>query len=133
MYWACDRSLRSPFSASIADMTPADLAPFGSQQAAQHPQTCERELQMQLIEPPHQRKVCIRHRRRFVVDAAPADAEERRLLRQRKPGVTVDHRFALGNPALPSARSKKLLPALVAPCGIETGHRYTAPRKGAAD
>src|SRR5262249_36128693 len=58
-------------------------------------------------EPPHQRKVCIRHRRRFVVDAAPADAEERRLLRQRKPVVTVDHRFALGNPALPSARSKK--------------------------
>src|SRR5262249_53057858 len=89
------------------DMTPADLAPFGSQQAAQHPRACERELQMQLAEPPHQRKVCGRHRRRFVVDAAPADAEERCLLRQRKPVGTVDHRFALGNPALPSARSKK--------------------------
>src|SRR5260370_29571795 len=89
------------------DMTPADLAPLGSQQAAQHTRTCERELQMQLVEPTHQRKVCGRHRRRLVVDAAPADAEERRLLRQRKPVVTVDHRFALGNPALPSARSKK--------------------------
>src|SRR5262249_57974197 len=89
------------------EMTPADLAPFGSQQAAQHPRTCERELQVQLVEPPHQRKVRIRYRRRFVVDATSADAEERRLLRQRKPVVTVDHRFALGNPALPSARSKK--------------------------
>jgi hypothetical protein len=91
-----------------ADMMPADLAAFGGQQqATQNPRTCERELQMQLIEPPHQRKVCIRHRRRFVVDAAQAGAEERRLLRQRKPVVAVDHRFALGNPALPSARSKK--------------------------
>jgi hypothetical protein len=44
---------------------------------------------------------------RFIVDAASADAEERRLLRQRKPVVAVDRRFALGNPALPSARSKK--------------------------
>src|SRR5712672_2609127 len=89
------------------DMTPADLAPLGSQQAAHHPRTCERELQMQLVEPPHQRKVRIRYWYRFVVDAASAEAEERRLLRQRKPVVTVDHRFALGHPALPSARSKK--------------------------
>jgi len=65
-------------------MTPADLAPLGSQQAAQHPRTCERELQMQLVEPPHQRKVRIRYGHRFVVDAASAEAEERRLLRQRK-------------------------------------------------
>jgi hypothetical protein len=82
-------------------------SPLGSQQAAQHPRTCERELQVQLVEPPHQRKVCIRYWRRFVVDAASADAEERCLLGQCKPVVTVDHRFALGHPALPSARSKK--------------------------
>src|SRR6266446_10245915 len=62
---------------------------------------------MQFVEPPHRREVCGRHRRWFVVDAASADAEERCLLRQRKLVVTVDHRFALGNAALPSARSKK--------------------------
>src|SRR5260370_2199471 len=89
------------------DRTPAALAPLGSQRAAQHPRTCERDLQVQLVEPPHQRKVRIRYWYRFVVDAASADAEERRLLRQRKSVVTVDHRFALGNPALPSAPSKK--------------------------
>src|SRR5215468_423615 len=89
------------------DVTPAHLASLGSQQAAQHPRTCERELQMQLVEPPHQCKVGIRHWYRFVVDAASAEAEECRLLRQRKSVVTVDHRFALGHPALPSARSKK--------------------------
>src|SRR5260370_28500071 len=89
------------------DRTPAALAPHGSQQAAQHPRTWEGDPQVQLVEPPHQRKVRIRYWYRFVVDAASADAEERRLLRQRKSVVTVDHRFALGNPALPSARSKK--------------------------
>src|SRR5260370_25888578 len=62
---------------------------------------------MKVVGAAHQRKVCGGHRRRFVVDAAPADAEERRRLRQREPVVTVDHRFALGTPALPSARSKK--------------------------
>jgi hypothetical protein len=35
--------------------------------------------------------------------------------------LTVDHRFALSNPALVSAPSKKLSTALRAPCGIETG------------
>jgi hypothetical protein len=59
-------------------MTTADLAPLGSQQAAQHPRTCERELQVQLVQPPHQRKVRIRHRRWFVVDAASTDAEDAR-------------------------------------------------------
>jgi hypothetical protein len=34
--------------------------------------------------------------------------------------LTVDHRFALSNPALVSAPSKKLCAALRAPCGIET-------------
>ncbi|MET4391504.1 hypothetical protein ABIB73_007295, partial [Bradyrhizobium sp. F1.4.3] len=33
--------------------------------------------------------------------------------------LAVDHRFALSNPALVSAPSKKLISALHAPCGIE--------------
>jgi hypothetical protein len=38
-------------------MTTADLAPFGSQRASQHPRSCEGELQMQSVEAPHDRKV----------------------------------------------------------------------------
>jgi hypothetical protein len=35
----------------------------------------------------------------------------------------VDHRFALSNPALVSAPSKKLISAVRAPCGLETEGR----------
>jgi len=35
----------------------ADLAPLGSQQAAQHPRAGEGELQMQLVDPPHDGEV----------------------------------------------------------------------------
>ena len=35
-------------------MPAAELAPLGSQQASQHPRASEGELQMQLVEAPHQ-------------------------------------------------------------------------------
>jgi hypothetical protein len=47
--------------------------------------------------------------------------------------LAVDHRFALSNPALVSAPSKKLISALLAPCGIETHLSLHCGRKGAAD
>jgi len=64
-------------------MTPADLAPLGSQQAAQHPTPSEGELQMQSVETPHDRKVGLRNRPRQIVDAATADTQNLRLLRDR--------------------------------------------------
>jgi hypothetical protein len=75
---------------------------------------------MQLVETPHDREVALRHRTRQIVDAAAADAQNLRLLGDRQIVLTVDHRFALSNPALVSAPSKKLISALLAPCGIET-------------
>ena len=48
------------------------------------------------------------------------DAQNLRLLGDRQIVLTVDHRFALSNPALLSAASKKLISALRAPCGVET-------------
>ena len=104
-------------------MPTADLAPLGSQQASQHPRTGEGELQMQPVETPHDRDIGVRHRARQVVDAATADAQNLRLLGDRQIVLTVDHRFALSNPALVSAPSKKLCAALRAPCGIETSRR----------
>ena len=88
-------------------VTTADLAPLGSQQASQHPRTGERELQMQSVETTHHFQVDRRYRPWQVVDAATADAQNLCLLGDRQIVLTVDHRFALGNPALLSARSKK--------------------------
>jgi hypothetical protein len=60
---------------------------------------------------------------RQVIDAAPADPQNFSLPGDRQIVLTVDHRFALSNPALVSAPSKKLCAALRSPCGIETGRR----------
>ena len=78
---------------------------------------------MQSVETPHGRQVGFRHRPRQVVDAAAADAQNLGLLDDWQIVGAVDHRFALSNPALVSAPSKKLCTALRAPCGIETGRR----------
>src|SRR5215207_6233032 len=96
---------------------PADLAPLQSQQAAQHTRTGEGILQVQPIETLHDGEIGFRHRTRQVIDAAPADPQSLSLLGDRQIVLTVDHRFALSNPALVSAPSKKLSAALRAPCG----------------
>ena len=78
---------------------------------------------MQPVEPSHDREVGFRHRARQIIDTATADAQNLCLLGDRQIVLTVDHRFALNKPALPSAPSKKLTTALHAPCGIETSSR----------
>jgi hypothetical protein len=103
-------------------MTTADLAPFGGQQISQHPRTGERKLQMQFVDPPHNRKIARRDRPRQVIDAATTDVQRFRLLANRQIVRTVDHRFALNRPALLSAPSKKLSWRCAPPVGIETGH-----------
>src|SRR5207253_10130460 len=87
----------------------------GSQQDSQHPRAREGKLQMQLVDPPHQRKVCGGHRARQVVGATTADVQRLGLLGDRKVMVTVDHRFALSKPALPSAPSKKSFSSVSSP------------------
>src|ERR1700721_3508236 len=70
---------------------------------------------MQPVETPHDFQVGRRHRARQVVDAAAADAQNLRLLADRKIVLTVDHRFALSKPALPSAPSKKSFSSVSSP------------------
>src|SRR5476649_886870 len=96
-------------------MSTADLAPLGSQQASQHPRSREWELQMQPVETPHDREVGLRHRARQIVDAATTDAQNLRLPGDRQIVLTVDHRFALSKPALPSAPSKKSFSSVSSP------------------
>ena len=96
------------------------MHPCSSQQASQHSRTGEGKLQVQPIEPPHDREVGGRHWPRQIIDAAAADLQNFRLLGDRQIVLTVDHRFALSNPALVSAPSKKLSWRCAPPVGVET-------------
>ena len=87
---------------------------------------------MQPVETAHNLQVGRRHRTWQVVDTATADAQNVRLLCDRQIVFTVDHRFALSNPALLSAPSGKLSSALRAPCGERNGSALECARKGAA-
>src|ERR1700716_4121036 len=88
-------------------MPAADLAPLQSQQASQHTRTGEGILQVQPIQMPHDREVGGRHRAWQIINAPAADLQNVRLLGDRQIVSTIDHRFALSNPALVSAPSKK--------------------------
>src|SRR5262252_3421652 len=88
-------------------MPTADLAPLGSQQTSQHARTGEWVLQVQPIKPMHDRQLRLRHRPWQVVDTATTDVESFCLFASRQIVFAVNHRFALSNPALLSAPSKK--------------------------
>src|SRR3954470_15309122 len=96
-------------------VTTADLAPFGDQQALQHPRAGERKLQMQSVEATHHLQRAHRYRPWQIVDTATANAQNLRLLGDRQIVLTVNHRFALSNPALLSAPSKKSFSSVSAP------------------
>jgi hypothetical protein len=81
----------------------ANLVSLATQQARQHPRSRKRKLHVQSIDPAHQQLVCLAHRLRLVVHARSCDTNESRLLRDRQCVRTIDHRFALSNPALLSA------------------------------
>src|SRR6266849_11188243 len=70
---------------------------------------------MQPVETPHDCEVSLRHRPRQVVDAAAADAKNLGLPNDRQIVPAVDHRFALSNPALVSAPSKKSFSSVNSP------------------
>src|SRR4030088_1469369 len=70
---------------------------------------------MQPVETSHDLQVGRRHRTWQVVDTATADAQNVRLLCDRQVVLTVDHRFALSNPALLSAPSKKSFSSVSSP------------------
>src|SRR5260370_28414316 len=63
------------------------------------------------------REVGRRHRARQIIDAAAADLQNFRLPGDRQIVLAVDHRFALSNPALVSAPSKKLAWRYAPPVG----------------
>src|SRR5206468_8936153 len=102
----------------------------GSQQASQHTRAGEGKLQVQPVEASHDREIGVRHRPRQVVDAATADAQSLCLGGDRQIVGTVDHRFALSNPALVSAPSKKSFSSVSSP--ILACSDFTSMAAGAA-
>ena len=52
---------------------------FAGEQIAEHPAARERIIEMQFVDPAHQRQIGRRHRPGQVIDAAPADPEHLRL------------------------------------------------------
>src|SRR5450755_3163259 len=106
-------------------MTPADPDAVGQELAAQHPRAHERMLQMQLIEPPHQRQIGAAGGLRKVVHRPPAEAQQGGLARYRQAMLTVDHSLAPSPPTLLSARAKKSSSSACCPILACSGARST--------
>src|SRR4051812_46233504 len=96
-------------------MSAANLEALSRQQIPQHAAAREWEIQMQLVHPAHQREISARGCPWPVINAAPADVQHLGLLGDRQIMRTVDHRFALGKPALPSAPAKKSFSSVSSP------------------
>lgn len=77
------------------------------QLAAQHARSHEGVLQVQLVDAAHELQVGRAGGPGQVVDRASAHAQQGGLARDGQGVITVDRGFALSNPALVSALSKK--------------------------
>ncbi len=98
------------------DVEPAHLMAFGLQHSLEHPAAGEGVLEVQLVDPAHEREIGVRHRPWQIVDAASADPERLCLAANAEPVGAVNHRFALANrPALPSAPDKKSFSSVSSP------------------
>jgi hypothetical protein len=126
---AVDRRDAHPLHQRGHMQTPSRKA-FPFQKALHHPATCEGLFQMQFIDPAHQRQFGRRNRAGGVAEHPPADAERLGLFRQRQGMLTVNHRFALGNPALVSAPAKKSFVSVNSP--IFAWSSFTSTAGGAS-
>src|SRR5208337_2732438 len=97
------------------DMAPANGDALAVQKIAQHPAASKRPLQMQFVDPPHDREILRRDRPGLVIDAAAAEAQNLGLSGDREFMIAIDHRFALSNPAFVSACSKKSFSSVNSP------------------
>src|SRR5450631_3632667 len=70
---------------------------------------------MQPVQSLQDREVGRRHRARQIINASAADLQNFRVFGHRQIVLTVDHRFALSNPALVSSPSKKSFSSVSSP------------------
>src|SRR5205823_9731582 len=107
------------------DPLAADRDALPTQQIAQHPTARERVVEVQFVDPPHDRKIGRGHRAWLVIEAAAAEPQNFRLPPQRQSMTAVDHRFALSMPALPSAPAKKSFSSVSSPIFASSVFRST--------
>ena len=88
-------------------MPPPNRMAFSPEQIAQHPGTGKRMVQMEFVDPTHPCQVRGRHRRRRGGRGRPREHQKLALPNNWQGVSSVDQRFALSNPALVSAPSKK--------------------------
>src|SRR3954454_5212905 len=86
---------------------------------------------MQSVETTHHLQLAHRYRPWQIVDTATANAQNLRLLGDRQIVLTVNHRFALSNPALLSAPSKKSFSSVNCPILACSAFRSTGAASGA--
>ena len=82
-------------------------------------------FQVQRVDLAHERQIGRADRLGQVVDRAPTDVQQPGLARDGKLVVSVNHGFALSNPALVSALSKKSFSSVNAPILACSGARFT--------
>jgi len=82
-------------------------------------------LQVQFVEPAHVRQIGWAHRLGPVIQRSPTDVEQAGLTREAEFMVSVDHGFALSNPALVNALSKKSFSSASCPILACSGARFT--------
>ncbi len=115
-----------------SDVEPPSLDALPGQLVAQHARPHERMFQVQFVDFAHQRQIGRADRLGQVVDRPPADVEQAGLTCDAKFVVTVDHGFALRNPALVSALSKKSFSSASWPILACSGARFTGSDRGPA-
>jgi hypothetical protein len=103
-----------------------DRGALAAQQIAQHPAARKRVIEVQFVNPAHDRQIAGRHHAGMVIKAAAAEPQQLRVPYQRKVMVPVDHRFALNSPALPSAPDKKSFSSVSSPIFACSVFRSTA-------
>src|SRR3990172_3829081 len=87
-------------------------------------------FQVKLVDPAHERQIGRANRLGQVVHRPPADVEQTGLTCDAEFVVTVDHGFALSNPALVSACSKKSFSSASWPILAWSGARFTGSDRG---
>src|SRR5208282_5352289 len=96
------------------------------QLVAQHSCAHEGMLQVQFVNPAHQRQISRTDGSGQVVHRASADIQQLGLTGDTEVVVSVDHGFALSNPALVSACSKKSFSSVSCPILACSGTKSTA-------
>jgi hypothetical protein len=88
-------------------VAPANVNTLALQLPAHHASSHERVLQMQLINASHERQIDLIGRTWLVIHRTAAYLQQTGLTHHAQGVLSVNHRFALSNPALVSALSKK--------------------------